>query len=178
MRPRVFVPNRWSDFCTTSVSNSMSLTEHCISADILFLLLCRFLLEATESNCLDFFYAVSLKSFLNIVCIDDLEIPSWLAVFLMLLRGFRSTLFITACNNWFGTNRMLSTRNRLAGGCSSLCISCPYIEYSLTTHIQLFCYVAVAYFSNNLITICFGYHIAWNNIYLYISTNETVDTCA
>ena len=50
--------------------------------------------------------------------------------------------------NRFGTNQTLSTKNRLAWGCSSLCLLFHYIEYSLTTHIQLFCYVVVAYSSS------------------------------
>ena len=89
---------------------------------------CRFCLEAEESICLDcLLYAVSLKSF----------------------------SFITSLHNWLGTTRTLSTRNKLPGGCSSYCILFPYIEYSLERHIQLFCYVAVAYSSSPRGKSCF-----------------------
>ena len=101
-----------------------------------------------------FLYAVCLKSFWNSMCIYDLEVSSWLAVFLMLLRG---------------ANRALSTRNRLPNGCRSFCVSFPYIEYSFATHVLLFCYVAVAYFrnfqGNNLIKFCFRRHIFWADAY-------------
>ena len=52
---------------------------------------------AAESNCLDcLMYAVSLKSLSSILCKDDPEISSWLAVGAV-LRGVRFTRFITAC---------------------------------------------------------------------------------
>ena len=112
-------------------------------------------------------YAVSLTSLLNILYIDDLEILSWHAVFLILMRGFRFTHFISSCP--IGLIRIkLSTWNRLTGGCNSLCVAFLYNSV-LPTHIQLFCYVADAYSTSfqrkSFITFCFVGHIAWNTVH-------------
>ena len=73
-------------------------TARCISSNVILPLSYRFCLEAAESNCLDCsLYAVSIKSFLNISFIDDLEMLSWLTLFLVLLRKFCFTHFITFC---------------------------------------------------------------------------------
>ena len=69
-----------------------------------------FLIDA--SNCLDFFlYAVSTKSFLNTMYIQDFEILSSLGVFLMFLQGFCFAHFwmtftnfpVRIFRNWPGT---------------------------------------------------------------------------